>query len=222
MQVRWVRRRTPILPEIAEPRQGEDGDGPHIIRLLILGDSAAAGVGAGTSGQSLAGQLVTELQRDHRVAWQVWAKSGATTRSTLAALIERPSVPFDAVVISLGVNDVTAGFSQSYYLDLYGHCVSRLRLVHGVSTVIVSGFPPVGQFPALPHPLRWVLGQRCRKFDRALQVAFASVPGMYHLHHGTMGDISVMSSDGYHPGPPVYADWAAKAAAFIRSARGRV
>ena len=39
-----TRGRMPRLPEAAGPRQGEVGSGP-LLRLLIVGDSSAAGVG---------------------------------------------------------------------------------------------------------------------------------------------------------------------------------
>ncbi|KAB0649370.1 SGNH/GDSL hydrolase family protein, partial [Burkholderia diffusa] len=44
MQGRRVRRVTPRLAEAAGPRDGTAGDGPPL-RVLVLGDSAAAGVG---------------------------------------------------------------------------------------------------------------------------------------------------------------------------------
>ena len=40
----WVRATIPLLQEPPGERQGTSGDGPPL-RLLILGDSAAAGVG---------------------------------------------------------------------------------------------------------------------------------------------------------------------------------
>lgn len=219
VQGRWVRRVTPILPEIADGRTGEAGNGPQL-RLLILGDSAAAGVGAGSFDASLVGQLVATLSESHRMTWQVWARSGSTTNDVLTMLAQMPSTPFDAVVTSLGVNDVTSGLSQQAYITNYKRCVEQLRRHHGAKRIIISGFPPVGQFPALPHPLRWVLGLRCRKLDRALRAAFAGEPGIDFVTHGRIDDTNlsmadVMSSDGFHPGPLVYADWARQAAGFL-------
>jgi len=43
----YVRRVTPKLPEADGPRSGEAGSGA-LLRLLVLGDSAAAGVGVRT------------------------------------------------------------------------------------------------------------------------------------------------------------------------------
>src|SRR5689334_20066239 len=60
LQGRRVRRVTPRLPEPPGPRAGLAGDGPPL-RLLILGDSSAAGVGAPSQDEALSGRLVSEL-----------------------------------------------------------------------------------------------------------------------------------------------------------------
>ncbi|EEX09439.1 hypothetical protein SL1157_1477 [Ruegeria lacuscaerulensis ITI-1157] len=46
-QALMVRQRALRLPEPSGPREGRQGRGPRL-RLLIVGDSSAAGVGAGT------------------------------------------------------------------------------------------------------------------------------------------------------------------------------
>jgi lysophospholipase L1-like esterase len=218
-QGKWVRLVTPILPEVADGRAGEAGVGAEL-RLLVLGDSAAAGVGVSSFGESLAGQLVAQLSGSRRVTWRVLARSGSTTNDALAMLASLPPATFDAVVTSLGVNDITSGLSQGAYIANYRRLIMQLRQVHGANRFIVSGFPPVGRFPALPHPLRGVLGLRSRKFDRALRAAFAGEHGIDFVTHGTMSDTSlemadVMATDGFHPGPPVYADWARQAAGLL-------
>jgi hypothetical protein len=72
------------------------------------------------------------------------------------------------------------------------------------------------RFPALPQPLRWYVGSRARDFDRVLADVAASRPGceFLELDHEMM-DVSAMASDGFHPGPPIYALWAREAARRI-------
>src|ERR1039458_811528 len=55
VQGRQVRRATPVLPEAAGPREGTEGAGEHgaELALLVLGESTAAGVGAGTQAGGL-------------------------------------------------------------------------------------------------------------------------------------------------------------------------
>lgn len=59
-QALWVISRALQLPEAAGPRSGVTGTGP-ILRLRIIGDSSAAGVGVAHQDQALAGQLASEL-----------------------------------------------------------------------------------------------------------------------------------------------------------------
>lgn len=61
LQARHVRRVTLRMPEPPGLRAGTAGGGP-LIRLLVAGDSGAAGVGAPTQDQALCGQLVRRLR----------------------------------------------------------------------------------------------------------------------------------------------------------------
>lgn len=56
-QGRRVKRDTPRLPEAAGARVGVSGAGQPL-RVLILGDSAAAGVGVSHQDQALLGQIL--------------------------------------------------------------------------------------------------------------------------------------------------------------------
>jgi len=60
-----VQRKTPRLPEPPGDRSGIFGAGRDL-RLLIIGDSAASGVGAGCQRQALSGQLVSFLGEHFR------------------------------------------------------------------------------------------------------------------------------------------------------------
>jgi hypothetical protein len=85
-QGRHVRRTVRLLPEPEGLREGDSGSGP-LLRLLIAGDSAAAGVGAPTQDDALSGHLVSSLAGCLRVQWKLFAYTGATT----ADLIRPPA-----------------------------------------------------------------------------------------------------------------------------------
>ncbi len=74
-QGRKVRQRTLRLPEAGGARTGSLGQGLPL-RVLLLGDSAAAGVGVGRQEEALAGQLAAQLSSEYQVAWQLLAESG--------------------------------------------------------------------------------------------------------------------------------------------------
>ncbi|MEY8839238.1 SGNH/GDSL hydrolase family protein, partial [Cribrihabitans sp. XS_ASV171] len=153
MQGLAVRRRAVRLPEPEGPRAGRAGRGPNL-RLLILGDSSAAGVGAGMQAQALSGQLVARLGRHYAVSWQLEAMTGRTTADALAAL-DRVEGPIDMAVTALGVNDVTRGVSRARFAEGQAALVERLQAM-GARRLVLSGVPPMERFPALPQPLAWV------------------------------------------------------------------
>lgn len=209
----WVAWRTPRLPEAAGPRAGGSG----LFRLMIVGDSSAAGVGAATQDQALAGRLAAALA-DLDPTWTLHARTGTTTAATLARLVALPPHPFDAAVVALGVNDLTRGVRLAPWLASQAALWDLLSARFGVRVTYASGVPPMGAFPVLPQPLRSVLGARAARFDAALAGLAARRPGVRHLPFDrTLLDASMMASDGFHPGPPIYALWAQALARAIRT-----
>ncbi|HMY01436.1 MAG TPA: SGNH/GDSL hydrolase family protein, partial [Agitococcus sp.] len=84
----YVKRITPRLPEAEGARQGITGQGQRL-RLLVVGDSAAAGVGAVHQREALVGQLTAELAAQFEVSWLLIAKTGFTTADLLAHLAQQ-------------------------------------------------------------------------------------------------------------------------------------
>lgn len=211
-----VRRRALVLPEASGPRAGTIGDGAPL-RVLIVGDSSAAGVGAATQSEALAGQLTNALSRHHRLHWQLRAKTGATTASTLAALRADPPERADVIVMALGVNDVTRFLPRRYWLRKQRDLHRWLREHTGARMIYVCGLPPMGRFPLLPHPLRWLLGRTSDQFDSAMQRALLDDPRATHMPLVFKLDEAHMAPDGFHPGPEIYAEWGTKMASRIAS-----
>lgn len=212
-----ARRRTPRLPEPPGARRGVSGAGRRL-RLLIVGDSAAAGVGAGHQDEALLGRTVAGLAERFRVEWTLLARTGATTESTLRRLRTWDGGPFDLAVTSLGVNDLTAGVAAAGWRRRQAELRELLRSRFGVARIVVSGFPPVAGFPALPQPLRWYLGRRARQLDRLLERDVAAEPGCRFLGLRFPLDPGLMASDGFHPGPRVYREWGRQVAELAAAA----
>lgn len=219
LQGRQVRRRVPRLPEASGPRSGVRGAGPPL-RILIAGDSAAAGVGAETQREALAGRLVAALQDDFRVHWRLEARTGATTADTLARLRDLDDDgPFDVLVTSLGVNDVTRGVERTTWLARQSALLELARSRFGTSLAVVAGLPPMDGFPALPQPLRWYLGRRARTFTRDLRGFVEGEASARFVDLRFTLDASLMARDGFHPGPVIYRGWAERVADEIRRHR---
>ena len=209
-----VRRTTPRLPEPAGLRRGEAGQGAPL-RLLVTGDSAAAGVGATVQAEALAGRLVEALAAHYRVRWELVATTGHTTADTLRVLQALPAERFDIAVTSLGVNDVTALHGTRRWLREQAALADLLRSKFGVRRVLLSALPPVHRFPALPQPLRWYLGARARHFNRTLAAWAATSAACTFTAMDYPLQPALMAADGFHPGPGAYTLWGQHLAAEI-------
>ena len=213
-QARHVRRSMPRLPEPKGARSGQEGHGP-MLRLLIAGDSAAAGVGAATQDAALAGRLVGRLAEHLQVPWRLSARTGLTTTQIAERLAGEAEAQFDVAVLSAGVNDVTGRLDPARWLVSVEHLTGVLRDRYAVRHIVFAPLPPMHRFPALPQPLRWFLGARAKAFNRQLATFVASQADCSLVAPDFGFDRSWMASDGFHPGPSAYALWAEAAAVEI-------
>jgi lysophospholipase L1-like esterase len=218
-QAVMTRRRLPRLAEPEGERHGQTGAAAATpLRLLIAGDSSAAGVGVVTQREALAWQLAVRLAEACalHVHWRLVAKSGLNTAQTLHVL-QREAAPPQAglAVVVTGVNDVVDQVPSHHAVSSRETLANWLRNAHGVQHVVFAPLPPIHHFPGLPQPLRWVAGSDARRHNLALQRWVR-----------TRGDVScvdmemplnrgVMAPDGFHPGVPVYRYCAAAIAQHV-------
>lgn len=215
-QGRYVRRVTPRLPEAAGPRSGARGAGPTL-RLLILGDSAAAGVGVSTQSEALSGQLLAALGDALRVHWRLSAQSGHAAQDLVRHLETASTEQFDVALVSVGVNDVTGRTSASDWCARLSRLIGLLQTKFGVRYVLLTSLPPLHAFPALPQPLRWYLGARATQLDCLLAGVAAGHAHCHRLALRAPVASQAVAADGFHPGASAYTAWAQLAAAAIRT-----
>lgn len=216
VQALRVRKIAQRLPEAAGPRHGSIGTGPDL-RILIVGDSSAAGVGVGTQGHAFAGQLTAALAPYRTVHWTLIANTGATTPSLLAKLGAMALPQSDISIVILGVNDVTRGRPRAGWLKAHQTLRNLLRSKSDARRLYISEIPPLGAFPLLPNPLRWILGRRAARFGVALSTALKGEKDTRYMPLPDMLDVSDMAEDGFHPGPTIYTVWAKEMARQILS-----
>ena len=215
-QGRRVRRITPQLPEPEGPRSGTAGQG-RPLGLLIVGDSAAAGVGVERQAQALSGQLQHHLQADHALRWRLLARSGDRAAPLLEALQMAPPQAFDVAVVSIGVNDVTGLTRRRDWARQLRAILKLLAERYAVRQVFLCGVPPMHRFPALPQPLRGWLGLRARQLNAVMQTVAAAQAGVSYLPMSDAARLDGMAGDGFHPGAGVYRAWAEHLASRIRA-----
>jgi lysophospholipase L1-like esterase len=176
------------------------------LRLWIVGDSSGAGVGVPSQDLALAGHLSRTLADTGgvRVQWQLVAKSGITSAQARELLQRERPRPADVAVAVLGVNDVIDQVPTHRAVQHRAALADWLRREAKVRHVVFAPLPPVGQFPLLPQPLRWIMGRDARRHDEAMARWAATRDDVSHVPIVLRLDASCMASDGFHPGEPVY------------------
>jgi lysophospholipase L1-like esterase len=210
-----LRKTMPVLPEPPGDRSGVRGQGQPL-RLLIAGDSSAAGVGADHQDDALLGHVLAGLGEDFRVEYRLVAATGSTTRGTVRRLNNLPAEDFDVAVTALGANDSTRLVSVKDFLASQTELLDLLKEKFNVGAVVCSGLPPMHLFPAMPQPLRWVIGRRAKALDHALRQWLPAHPHGHFLKSDYTLDPQFMATDGFHPGPEVYRMWGEAVSRHIR------
>ena len=209
-QGRRLRKTTPILPDAAQPWHGTE-PGKNPLRLLVLGDSTSAGVGASTQQNGLAGNLARELRSrlDRGVEWRAVGESGATSRDLVERFVgEAVSTPFDLVFVTVGANDALGLRSRQAFGRDIRQLIAALRAANPDATVLMSALPAFFRFELLPNPLK----RNLYRHSRSLEGEARRVVGMTSNAHMSPPPPpyteGFFASDLFHPSELGYRDWA--------------
>lgn len=213
-----VKKNTPRLPEPDGAREGQSGQG-KALSILIVGDSAAAGVGVALQDDALLGAVLKELQADYALDWKLHAKSGDGTAQIIHNIHALDARHYDVVLTSVGVNDVTKLMSASTWIKQQHKLYTLIEKKFNPALVIASGVPPMHLFPSLPNPLSWLFGQYAKQMNIKLAQFVYDQPNMqwieYDMHQYQALNLE-MAADGFHPSKEIYQLWAQEAADKIR------
>jgi lysophospholipase L1-like esterase len=155
-----VKRNSPSLPAITENLTLGMGNR----KILILGESTAAGVGASNPKSSLAGHLSFQLGG----AFQVFnfGKNGLLVNQAISHfgdILNSFTGNFEGVFLFLGANDYfQLTHPKNYSADLKT-LLQSIKSTFNPKWIYLSDIPPVQLFPAFPNLLRGYLMQQ-RKF----------------------------------------------------------
>ena len=203
----------PMCAAAGEPRGTVEAGGAPL-RLLVLGESTVAGCGIATQDEALGAQTARALAVLCRrtIHWTAVGRIGVTARQTARDLEEPVAAAprADLLVVALGVNDVMRQTSAAAFARDLAAVIAMARRHHGPLPAVVAGVPPVGSFPALPQPLRAVLGLRAWWLDRAAARLAESDPRAAYVPMRVRGDLRhLFAADGFHPSAAGDAVWAA-------------
>ena len=133
-----VKKNTIRLPEAEGAREGITGQG-QTLSLLILGDSAAAGVGVAHQNDALLGAVISALQHQYQVHWRLEAQSGDTTSQVIQKTKKLVNQKYDVVVTSVGVNDVTRLMSAQTWIKQQQHFYQLIQAKFQPELIIATG-----------------------------------------------------------------------------------
>ncbi|GAA4949259.1 hypothetical protein GCM10025331_41840 [Actinoplanes utahensis] len=216
-QARGVQRVVPVAmrpPPRAEGLIGARFPGPPLT-MTILGDSFAAGYGAGrrreTPGVLLGTAVARRTGRPVRLRQPafVGAMSSDLPHQVRAALAHEP----DLAVIFVGGNDVTRFAPLRAAARQLGDAVGRLRAAG--CHVVVGTCPDLRVLPPLRPPLRWLASVRSRRLAAA-QTAEVEAAGGHPIALAALlnpffeaDPARMFGADRFHPSPDGYARMAA-------------
>ncbi|RZG80413.1 SGNH/GDSL hydrolase family protein [Acinetobacter venetianus] len=213
-----VRKKMPRLPEASGERDGVIGSGKPL-SLLILGDSAAAGVGVETQQDALSGAIITELGNEFTLMWKLQAQTGNTTQQVIQSAKQIRDQQYDIVITSIGVNDVTKFTSARSWLKQQKQLFADIQNRFKPKLIIVSGVPPMQHFPALPNPLAWLFGKYAAQMNQVLQQWLMPQDKFKFIQYDIKEFQALnlpMASDGFHPSKEIYAIWGQQIALLVR------
>ena len=213
-----VKKNTLRLPEPAGEREGLIGQGKPL-SILIVGDSAAAGVGVDHQDEALTGAILNQLQQDYQIRWKLQAKTGDTTSKVIRVLEEIPTEHYDVVVTSVGVNDVTKLMPADVWIKKQQKLYSAIESRFSPELIIAAGVPPMNMFPVLPNPLAWLFGRYAKAMNCELEKFVSKKANMQWIEYDIQQYRALnleMAKDGFHPSKEVYTLWGQEVATKIR------
>jgi len=207
-QGRRLRRDTLRLPDAALPWTGEvSGDNP--LRLLVIGDSTAAGVGAATQDDALPGQLARGLavRTGRGVRWEAMGRNGATARDLITDHLDAATAQkWDVVFLSIGANDALGLRPRGSFARDIRTLLTRLREVSPL--VLVSSLPAFFRFELLPNPLRFNLYLHSQNLEDAARSVASRFDGVHMSPPPPPYTDGFFATDLFHPSAIGYRDWA--------------
>ncbi|WP_259756871.1 SGNH/GDSL hydrolase family protein [Pseudomonas sp. GCEP-101] len=186
-------------------------------RLLLLGESTVAGVGASCLDFALAGRLALALsgRLERPVAWRAVGENGITAGEACARLLPRVAEQdYDLVALVFGVNDTTQFSSSRRWLGALEQLIEHFR--QRGAQVVCTSVPPLQHFTALPWLLRHMLGRRAALLDRQLSALALAQDAGYCAVSLEMQP-QFLAIDGYHPSALGYQVWGEQLAQWLVS-----
>jgi lysophospholipase L1-like esterase len=209
LQGQYARRKIGRLPDAQGDVAGRFGSDEKAVKLLVIGESTAAGVGARTHEAALAGQFARFLSRKigKTVNWHVIGKSGITVRETIHELVPKiPDESFDYILVALCGNEVLKLRSPRNFRRDMLEFLGILREKNPDAVVFITNAPAIRLSPVLPQPIKFILGHLSALHDKNIREFTAPMAKILYFPQPTEV-VEDFFADGIHPSEKGYTLW---------------
>lgn len=204
-------RMGPDLPD-GRPlhHDGRVGGSGASLRMVWLGDSTAAGVGATSRALALPRRVATALHRPVDVV--NLAVSGARVQDVMDDQVgELAALNPDVVLVSIGANDAVHLTSRARFRSTYEDLVASIP---AGAMLVLLGVPDMGAPPRFAQPLRALAALRGRQLDEVAHAVARDARAVYVDIARETGPVMrsdtarYFARDRYHPSDAGYELWA--------------
>ncbi|KNA91232.1 GDSL-like Lipase/Acylhydrolase [Mycobacteroides abscessus subsp. abscessus] len=211
------------LPQ-AEGDFGTVGDAsdPNCLRLVVLGDSLAGGVGVDNHLDTLAGGVATRLAtRECRsVQWVVAARTGFTAAQVMTLIDDAVLAQADVVVVSVGANDAKNMHTARRWRDELTALLNAVCAAAERAEIVLLPVPMLQMCPALPGALAQTLGMRAAQFDAIADDVVAGSGRVRRIMRFEPSGDGLFAADGFHPSAAFHAIYAEQIDAALSTTDG--
>jgi lysophospholipase L1-like esterase len=217
LQGYWVRRKIGLLPDAQGEKTGKSGTDEQIVKLLVIGESTVAGLGARTHETALAGQFARFLGEKigKSVEWYVIGKNGVTAKRTIEELVPQiPDERFDYILAGVGGNDVLKLSSPFKWRRDMTRLLEILHAKNPDAVIFMTNAPAIHLSPVLPQPIKFILGNLSALHDKNSREFTAEMKNVHYFDRPD--EITVgFFADGIHPSEKGYTDWSRRMIEFF-------
>ena len=212
LQGQITRWKVGLLPDAEGDRRGVVGSGAETAKLLVIGESTVAGLGARRHELALAGQFASRLSDriGRSVEWMVLGKNGVTARRTIDELVPQlPDANFDYILVGLGGNDVMKLSSPRTWRHDMLELLGILRSRNPNAVIFISNCPMIILSPIMPEPIKTILWQLSQMHDANIREFTHEMDRVFYYPQPVDVELEGFFADGIHPSEQGYADWSA-------------
>lgn len=206
-QAIYVKRTTLRLPEAdVMDKPANDADG---FQFVHIGESTVAGVGVKSLDQGFTANIAKHLEQQwHQpIHWHSIGVNGIRLKSLIAQAKQQGIPKANLIVVTMGVNDTTGLTQTKQWQQQLNELIDWLK-PHCDGPIVFTQVPPMMKFPALPAPLRYLIGLRALLIDAYLQKVCAQHNQVFYVGVEPDFEPELMAEDGYHPSALGYREWA--------------